>query len=100
MAGPIALPTAEMETAKPFKVPRILKLTAEFVNRITEHGNAKMTAKHFTIIIPNIAACCTIDRWISAVYGVAKQMRGKARAQPLKQFKTPNLRAVGGKIRN
>jgi hypothetical protein len=67
IAGPIALPTAEIETAKPFNVPRILKLTAEFVNRMTEHGNAKMTAKHLAIMIPNIVACCSMGRWMSAV---------------------------------
>jgi len=66
-AGPAALPTAEIETAKPFSVPRILKLTAEFVNRITEHGNAKMTAKHLTTMIPNIVDCCSIGSWMSAV---------------------------------
>jgi hypothetical protein len=100
IAGPIALPTAEIDTANPFSVPKILKLIAEFVNRITLHGNAKMTAKHLTSMMPNITVCCSNGRWMSAVYGVAKHMSGKVSAQPLKQFSTPNLRAVGGKTRN
>src|SRR3954449_1429241 len=37
---------------------------------------------------------------MSAVYGVTKQMMGKVMAQHLKQFRTPNLLAVGGKTRN
>jgi hypothetical protein len=47
-----------MLTAKPFRVPRIRRLTAEFVRRIVEEGNAKMTAKHLRSMTRNMAACC------------------------------------------
>ena len=99
-AGPIARPTADIETANPFNVPRILRLTAEFVSRMIEHGNAKMTAKLLTTMMPKIAACCQDELTMSAVYGVAKHIIGNVTAQHLKQFSTPKWRAVGGKIRN
>jgi len=100
IAGPIALPTAEMETAKPLSVPKIRKLTAEFVRRITEQGKAKITAKHLTTMMLNITICCRDEDWINAVNGVTRQMRGNVIPQTLKQFRTPYRRATCGKIRN
>ena len=60
MAGPTARPMAEMETANPLSVPRMRSETAELVSKITEQGNAKITAKHLTTMMPNIMTCCHI----------------------------------------
>ena len=50
-AGPRARPTADMETANPFNVPRMRREEALLVNRMTTQGKAKITAKHFTICL-------------------------------------------------
>ena len=99
-AGPIARPMAEMDTAKPLRVPRIRSETAEFVSRMMEQGKANMTAKDLTSMIPNMTVCCHAGFSIRAVKGVEKQISGKTIAQHLKQFKTPKRRAVGGKMMN
>lgn len=65
--GPVALPIAEIETAKPLSVPRMRRLTAELVRRMMEQGNAKMTAKHLTIMMENMVTCWMVGFWISAV---------------------------------
>ena len=99
-AGPIARPTAEIDTAKPLRVPRMRRETAELVSRMMEQGKAKMTANDLTSMMPNMTVCCHAEFWISAVKGVEKQMSGKAMAQHLKQLRTPKRRAVGGKMMN
>jgi len=100
IAGPMARPIALMETAKPFSVPRILKLVAEFVSRMMEQGKAKMTAKDLTTMIAMSAICCKVESSMSAVNGVTKHIMGKVIAQALKQGSTPKYRAQGGKMRN
>lgn len=50
IAGPMALPTALKDVAKPFNVPKTLILLAEFVSKIVEEGKAKIVAKHLIII--------------------------------------------------
>lgn len=99
-AGPIARPMAEIETAKPLRVPRMRSETAELVSRMMEQGKAKMPAKDFTSMMPNMAACCHAEFCINAVKGVVKQTSGKTMAQHLKQLRTPKRRAVGGKMMN
>ena len=42
--GPMALPMALKDVANPFRVPSTLRLVAEFVNRIVEHGKANIDA--------------------------------------------------------
>ena len=100
IAGPTALPTALILTAKPFKVPRTRRLAAEFVSRIREQGKAKIVATDRTNMITSSAIFCFTGSSISAVYGVAKHIIGKAIPQALKQFRTPYFRATGGKIKN
>lgn len=67
MAGPIALPIAEIETANPFKVPKMRKLTAELVSKITQQGNAKITANDLTIRMAKIVICCQAGDSMRAV---------------------------------
>jgi hypothetical protein len=61
-----------MLTANPFRVPRMRRLLAELVRRIVEQGKAKITAKHFSNMMPNMASCCMTGSWIRAVNGIAK----------------------------
>jgi hypothetical protein len=88
-AGPTARPIALILTAKPFRVPRMRRLEAEFVNRMMAQGKAKMTAKDLTSMMANMASCCVRGWWMRAVKGVRKQIRGKVQAQILKQRRMP-----------
>ena len=96
MAGPAARPIALTEVAKPFKVPRTRKLLALFVRRIVLHGNAKMAAQHLTTITANWQAIWLSNVGSRAVNGVMKYVIGNAIAHALRQFSTPNRRAIGG----
>ena len=70
--GPTALPTALTLVATPFSVPSSLRLPAEFVNKIVEQGNAKITHQHFTSMSAIIAPCRVALVGSRVVKGVKK----------------------------
>lgn len=72
IAGPAARPTALILVATPFSVPKILKLTALFVNKIVVQGKAKIVAKHLISMMRNMTISWVSWFGISAVNGVVR----------------------------
>ena len=99
-AGPAALPRAEMLVDTPFRVPKIFRLTALFVRRIVEQGNAKMPQKHLTNMISIMTPCRKESVGSKAVNGVAIYASGKVIEQAFRQFRTPYFLANEGNTKN
>jgi hypothetical protein len=99
MNGPAALPRALNDVANPFSVPSTLKLLAEFVKRMVEHGKAKMDAQHLISKTAKQPATWDLSVGRRAVNGMRKFAIGKAMAQALRQLSMPNRRAnIGNRV--